>query len=315
MKYIWIFSLLLFPQLSWSIDENITQTHYKDAFDIAIENTCKDHEEPETCETEYKKAFKTLFLHALVKTMSLKHAPIESTYKEDPILNNENPTKSLCEDHANPETCEKATKTISLNLLMKNMRVIHDFITDHLSNNPFVAIIGPYDERVIRILCEDSANPETCKAKPIADENTTQAYDDLDTAIEDTCKDHEEPETCETEYKKEFKTLFLHALGKMMMDGRPAPIESTYKEDPILKSLCEDHANPETCKIVIEGSYPGSSIMDYQPQMPERVVAENLLFCSRYYPKKLEFCLSALSVFINSPENSLQKLRDVYHQD
>ena len=183
MKYIWIFSLLLFPQLSWSIDENITQTHYKDAFDIAIENTCKDHEEPETCETEYKKAFKILSLHALGKTMGVKH---------------------------------------------------YFFVLDSPNtNNPLVAIIGPHDELVIQILREDSANPEICKAEAI--------------------------EGCFT--------------GSSIMD----------------------------------------SIMDYQPQMPERVAAENLLFCSKYYPENLENCLS--SIIFNSPENSLQKLRDVYNQD
>ena len=76
MQYVWVFSLLFFTQLSWSVDENTQAIH--DSIDIIAETLCKDHENPETCKAEYKAEIEVL-LHQLGKTFGLKHKFADSS--------------------------------------------------------------------------------------------------------------------------------------------------------------------------------------------------------------------------------------------
>ena len=151
MKYVYVFSLLFFTQLSWSADENTQPT--QDHVDIAIENVCKDHEDPETCKAEVK----TLLVWGMVR-QGLRHnfsadlSGISTIMEYSPNADNplelgvydeiaktlyenhENPeacvniaVESVCKDRENPEACKAEVKTLLLyGMVRQGLR--HNFI-------------------------------------------------------------------------------------------------------------------------------------------------------------------------------------------
>ena len=142
MKYIWVFSLLFFTQLSWSAEENTQLTH--DYLDIAAESVCKDHEKPEICKAEYKTA---LLLHQLGKTIGVHNFTADSSNTDNPLvigIYDESAIKALCEYHENPETCRaeaiKGFFTTRTSTIMEYPPQMPDIVT---SRNQFCETYYP----------------------------------------------------------------------------------------------------------------------------------------------------------------------------
>ena len=233
MKYVYVFSLLFFIQLSWgSGGTQPTQDHV----DTVVEIVCKDHEDLETCIAEEK----VVILHETLKRIGgwnrhnfladssdvirptiMEYSPntdnplelgIDDEIAIKTLYENTQPTQdhvdiaieNVCKDHEDPETCKAEVKVVILHETLKRIgeRHSHNFLADSSdvirptimeyspnTNNPLE--LGVYDE-IAKTLYENHENPEAC----------------VNIAVESVCKDRENPEAC----KAEVKTLLLYGM-------------------------------------------------------------------------------------------------------